>query len=76
MSPKVNDGLLWSPAEPNYFLLKRPLPIGGWFFNKDTFLDDMSKDYSSGWGWAKVHEKDHEGAALVAPLPILFWEKE
>ena len=75
MSAKVKDGLLWSPAEPIYFLLKRPLPIGGWFFNKNTFLEGMAEYYGSGWGWEDHHDKENEGAALVAPLNILFWEK-
>lgn len=79
MSPKVNDGLSWIVLEKDAerFLLKRPLPIGGWYIMKDlsTFYRELNG--SSGWGWEpEYHDEQNEGAALVAPLSILFWEKE
>lgn len=78
MSPKVNDGLSWVVLGKNgeRFLLKRPLPIGGWYFLKDLsgFYRDLND--GGGWGWGDFHDKENEGAALVAPLSVLFWEKE
>jgi len=70
VSPKVNDGLSWSQVE-NQLLSKRPLPIGGWFCKN---LEDVFTN--TGWGWSNHHDKEYGGAALVAPLSILFWEKE
>ena len=75
MSAKVNDGLNWEPKEG--WLLKRPLPVGGWFVGKIGWLDyALTLDEKVGWGWNTSHDKENEGAALVAPLNILFWEKE
>ena len=75
MSAKVNDGLNWEPKEG--WLLKRPLPIGGWFLgHTDWFRCFLTLDEETGWGWNEYHDEEYGGAALVAPLPILFWEKE
>lgn len=76
MSAKVNDGLLVFRKD---FLLKRPLPIGGWFLGGIGFLDEFTTALTHegcGWGWEDYHDKEYGGAALVAPLPILLWEKE
>lgn len=75
MSAKVEDGLLFVRKD---FLLKRPLPIGGWFLGDVGFLEECAraKDNDLGWGWVAHQEKEYRGAALVAPLSILFWEKE
>lgn len=75
MSAKVNDGLNWEPTEG--WLLKRPLPTGGWLLGDTIWLEyalTLGKD--DGWGWDTGHDKEYGGAALVAPLNILFWEKE
>lgn len=78
MSAKVNDGLsrVVLGEDEERFLLKRPLPIGGWYFPKD--LSGFYRDLNgvAGWGWEYYHNKENEGAALVAPLSVLFWEKE
>ena len=75
MSAKVNDGLNWEPKEG--WLLKRPLPVGGWFVGKIGWLHKvLTLDKDDGWGWNTVHDEEYSGAALVAPLNILFWEKE
>lgn len=75
MSAKVNDGLNWEPKEG--WLLKRPLPVGGWFVGKIGWLRySLSLDKETGWGWCESHDKEYGGAALVAPLNILFWGKE
>ena len=72
---KVNDGLHWEPKEG--WLLKRPLPVGGWFLGKIDWLRyALTLDKETGWGWDTGHDKEYGGAALVAPLNILFWEKE
>ena len=75
MSAKVNDGLNWELKEG--WLLKRPLPVGGWFLGKIDWLEYALKlDKDDGWGWNTGHDEEYGGAALVAPLNILFWEKE
>ena len=75
MSVKVNDGLNWKPKEG--WLLKQPLPTGGWFLGKIDWLRyALTLDKETGWGWNESHDKEYGGAALVAPLNILFWEKE
>ena len=75
MSAKVNDGLNWEPKEG--WLLKQPLPVGGWFLGKRDWLEyALTRDALDGWGWNINHDKEYSGAALVAPLNILFWEKE
>lgn len=75
MSARVNDGLNWDPEEG--WLLKRPLPTGGWFLGQTDWLRySLTLDKETGWGWDESHDKEYGGAALVAPLNILFWEKE
>ncbi len=75
MSAKVNDGLNWKPKEG--WLLKRPLPTGGWLLGQIDWLRyALTLDKADGWGWNESHDKEYGGAALVAPLNILFWEKE
>lgn len=75
MSAKVNDGLNWEPTEG--WLLKRPLPTGGWLVGNTGWLHyALTIDALTGWGWCEDHDEEYSGAALVAPLNILFWEKE
>ena len=75
MSAKVNDGLSWEPKEG--WLLKRPLPVGGWFLGERDWLEYALKlDKDTGWGWHENHDEEYGRTALVAPLNILFWEKE
>lgn len=75
MSAKVNDGLNWEPTEG--WLFKRPLPTGGWCLGGVGWLEyALTLDKDDGWGWNKSHAEYYSGAALVAPLNILFWEKE
>ena len=75
MSAKVNDGLNWEPEEG--WLLKRPLPAGGWFVGRTGWLHYvLTLGEETGWGWSTSHDKEYGGAVLVAPLNILFWEKE
>ena len=77
MSAKVNDGLNWIPKEG--WLLKRPLPAGGWLLGNTGWLKytlTLGEKPNEGWGWNTSHDKEYGGAALVAPLNILFWEKE
>ena len=75
MLVKVNDGLNWESKEG--WILKRPLPAGGWFLGNTGWLKYvLTIDALTGWGWNKSHAEYYSGAALVAPLNILFWEKE
>ena len=74
MSPKVEDGLNWVESK-DYFLLKLPI-IGGWALTKSLSTFYHTLEDKNGWGWDDYTERVHEGAALVAPLPILLWEKE
>ena len=75
MSAKVNDGLNWEPKDG--WLLKRPLPAGGWLLGQTDWLRySLTLDKETGWGWNETYDKEYGGAALVAPLNILFWEKE
>ena len=75
MSAKVNDGLNWEPKDG--WLLKRPLPAGGCFVGRTGWLEfSLTLDKEIGWGWHESYDKEYGGAALVAPLNILFWEKE
>ena len=75
MSAKVNDGLNWEPKEG--WLLKRPLPTGGWCLGNTNWLEyALTLDKDDGWGWNKSGTEYYSGAALVAPLNMLFWEKE
>ena len=77
MSAKVNDGLNWRPKEG--WLLKRPLPAGGWLLGNTGWLEFalfLGEKSELGWGWSTCHDEEYGGAVLVAPLNILFWEKE
>lgn len=77
MSQKVEDGLSYlGPSSNRAFLLLRSprKDIGGWYLDKD--LDLESALTSLGWGWRKGYEEEHVGAALVAPLTILYWSNE
>ena len=75
MSPKVRDGLYLNSYN-GHALLKRP-GVGGYFLSGK----DLSGFYQAlnnpnrGWGWATEYDKNNEGAALVAPLLMLYWEK-
>lgn len=78
MSAKVNDGLNWEPKEG--WILKQPLPAGSWLLGNTGWLGYALTFYVKnpelGWGWSTSHDKEYGGAALVAHLNILFWEKE
>lgn len=77
MSQKVEDGLsyLGSGSDRAFLLLRSPREyIGGWYLGKD--LDFESALTSSGWGWDEDYEEKHVGAALVAPLTVLYWSNE
>lgn len=71
MSAKVPDGFLYDPYRPGY-ILKRPVE-GGWFTTPGSLAYSLK---SRGWGWDSDHDKRHGGAALVAPLTILYWDKD
>jgi hypothetical protein len=73
VSAKVNHGLNWL-ASKNSLLLNRPLPIGGWFCSNELYYALSTE--GCGWGWEEVHDREYGGAALVAPLAILYWEKD
>lgn len=70
MSQKIEDGLnYWLNTR---FLLKRP-EEGGWILGKSVSWTSYDF-YSSGWGWSEGHEEEYRGAALVAPLSLIYWE--
>lgn len=77
MSQKVEDGLSYlGPSSTKAFLLLRSPreDIGGWYLGKDLYLEEALT--SLGWGWSKDYEKEHVGAALVAPLTVLYWSSD
>lgn len=77
MSQKVEDGLsyLGPGSDKGFLLLRSPREdIGGWYLGKD--LDLESALTSKGWGWREDYEEEHVGAALVAPLTVLYWSNE
>lgn len=77
MSQKVEDGLsyLGPTSRRTFLLLRSPREdIGGWYLGKN--LDLESALTSLGWGWCKDYEEECVGAALVAPLTVLYWSNE
>lgn len=74
MWQKVEDGLSYLGEDNNrtFLLLRSPREdIGGWLLGKDLDLDSALT--SEGWGWQEDYEEEYEGAALVAPLSVLYW---
>lgn len=74
MSPRVEKGL--NHTGPNQYLCKWG-EDRHWHVYYDTF-PDMWKYRDGHEGW-ELQDRDYnlvKGAALVAPLNVLFWEKE
>lgn len=76
MSPKVEEGLhIRSPGD---YLMKWGEDRHWYVSYRNCNLEDVWRYRSSMDGWP-LGENDHDlvkGAALVAPLSILFWEDE
>lgn len=72
----TTQGMTGSPGDrgEHYYLLVNP---NGHHIWTDWSWRKLPVDRDNGWDFV-VGEDEHliEGAALVAPLPILFWEKE
>lgn len=68
MSAKIHDGL--NHKEGRLFVLKRPIPIGGWFLTLDELESALLSD---GWGWGECNNKENKGAVLIAPLILFYW---
>lgn len=73
MSAKVPNGLLLTRHN---LLLKRSEPVGGWYLDKYcSGLYQALVNKKCRWSWDSFRDKEHKGAAMVAPLIILEWDK-
>ena len=72
----TNQGMAGAPGDhgEHYYLLVSPNYLHNWV---DWSWKEVHNDLNVGWAFIDG-EDNHliEGAALVTPLNILFWEKE
>jgi hypothetical protein len=69
VSAKVKDGLYWI-SKDKMFLIKRPSPIGGWYFK---YLEEMGGAFRYGWGWSEKNDEEHKDLPCILPSSLLKW---